>query len=108
VKLRRLFFWRKPPINDLGTLADFIDEDHAWTFLSTDRSQNVWFRNSLTKYFGFGALLSGGHFPDALHLSIFRCRNKHSLDAPFTRQLPNPTLERHIEQLPELALWLHF
>lgn len=38
--------------------SDFIDEDHAWTFLSTDKSQNVWFRNSLTKYFGFGAALA--------------------------------------------------
>lgn len=34
---------------------DFIDEDHAWTFLTTDKSQNVWFRDSLTKYFGYAS-----------------------------------------------------
>ena len=35
--------------------SDFIDEDHAWTFVTTDKSQNVWFRNSLAKYFGYAA-----------------------------------------------------
>ncbi len=35
--------------------SDYIDEDHAWTFVTTDKSQNVWFRNSLAKYFGYGA-----------------------------------------------------
>ena len=38
--------------------SDFIDEDHAWTFVSTDKSQNVWFRNSLAKYFGYAAALA--------------------------------------------------
>jgi hypothetical protein len=35
--------------------SDFIDEDHAWTFVTTDKSQNVWVRNSLAKYFGYAA-----------------------------------------------------
>ena len=30
MKSRRLFFWRKPPINDLSALADFIDEQAAF------------------------------------------------------------------------------
>ena len=38
--------------------TDLIDEDHAWTFVSTDKSQNVWVRNSLAKYFGFAATLA--------------------------------------------------
>lgn len=38
--------------------SDFIDEDHAWTFVSTNKSQNVWFRNSLAKYFGYAAALA--------------------------------------------------
>ncbi|MCC7474311.1 MAG: hypothetical protein IT425_02855 [Pirellulales bacterium] len=39
--------------------SDFSDEDHAWTFLSANNSQNVWFRNSLTKYFGYGSAQAG-------------------------------------------------
>jgi hypothetical protein len=35
--------------------SDLIDEDHAWTFVTTDKSQNVWVRNSLAKHFGFAA-----------------------------------------------------
>lgn len=35
--------------------SDLIDEDHAWTFVTTDKSQNVWVRNSLAKYFGYAA-----------------------------------------------------
>lgn len=36
--------------------SDLVDEDHAWTFVTVNRAQDVWVRNSLSRYFGYAAV----------------------------------------------------
>ena len=38
--------------------SDFVDEAHSWTFISINRAQDVWVRNSLSKYFAFASVLA--------------------------------------------------
>lgn len=38
---------------------DFIDEDHSWTFVSVDKAQNVWVRDSVARYFAYAAVRAG-------------------------------------------------
>ena len=63
-------------IENLRGESDFTsptDENHGWEFVSIDDAQNVWVRNTLSKYFGDSAVVAN---PDAKWVTVDNAINE--------------------------------